>query len=67
MDNIVGIASGKNHSLFLHADGTVSGIGSNSVYQLGIEGYEIVEERIKIPTLSDIIQVAAAGSHSLSS
>lgn len=64
--DIVAVASGANHTLYLHADGTVSSNGDNTYGQLGhsISVPQVIDI-IKIPNLTDIIQIAAAGNHSL--
>ncbi|MCX8481690.1 MAG: hypothetical protein ORN58_07210 [Sediminibacterium sp.] len=54
LTNVIQVAGGENHSLYLKGDGTVVGIGSNTKGQT------------TIPTgLNNVVQIAGGGNHSL--
>lgn len=64
--NITGhVSTSGNHTLVLRADGTVWATGLNSSGQLG-DGTTINRIVVtQVPTLSDVVAVAAGGGHSL--
>lgn len=62
--NVVAIASGTQHSLFLESDGSLWGMGYNAEGQLG-DGTTI-NRRIPVQIVSsNVIAIAAGGFHSL--
>lgn len=64
--DIIDISAGDTHYLYLSADGSVFSGGNNKYGQLGCStGGGYVNTPTKIPSLSDIVQVAAANSYSL--
>lgn len=64
-ENVVEIAAGKEHSLFLLDDGTVWGIGGNAVGQLGEEVINTTNLPVQVAGIEDVANVAAGGYHSL--
>src|SRR5260370_21153534 len=58
------VAGGGGHSLFLKSDGSVWGMGANSVGQLGDGTYNDTNRPEQI-VASGIIAIAAGGVHSL--
>jgi hypothetical protein len=68
ISNIIAIAAGSNHSLFLKSDGTVWACGDNTYGQLGVVTANISNPTpIQVTSLSGITAVAAGcnSNHSL--
>jgi alpha-tubulin suppressor-like RCC1 family protein len=63
--NVVDVATGSYHSLFLLKDGTVCGCGTNSVGQLGIGNTTKQSFPVKMSIVSNAKNIAAGYSHSL--
>lgn len=69
IDNVIGIACGRYHSLFLRRDSTVWGCGWNMNFQLG-DGKDYGDEEsrvwrpVQIPGIDNVIQIHAAGNYS---
>ena len=61
--NVVAVAAGIGHSLFVTADGTLWGMGNNSSGQLGNGTYNNTNRPITVA--SNVVVVAAGGLHSL--
>lgn len=53
LTDVISVAAGEKHALFLRSNGTVVAVGDNGKGQCGVEGW------------SDIVQIAAGGSHSV--
>ena len=62
--NVVAAAAGTSHTVVLHDDGTVSGWGSNSNWQLG-DPYSNRPVPAPVEGLDDIAQVAARNNSSM--
>ena len=62
---VVAVSGGANHSLALHADGTVSAWGQNESGQLGDGTTSPRPQAIPVTGLRNIIAVAAGSRHSL--
>lgn len=71
LTNIVDIAAGTKHSLFLKSDGTVLSCGANNFGQLGIGTTQPsttpmqVKENRASQNLSNIVQISAGDNHSI--
>ena len=69
IDNIIAVAFGKSHSLFLDHDGFVFSAGCGSWGQLGLTYSEIANRNNQIPTkissLHNIVAISAGFFHSL--
>eukprot|EP01043_Picozoa_sp_COSAG02_P014036 COSAG02_NODE_572_length_20163_cov_9.875461_5_plen_1192_part_00 len=66
ISNVVQVACGSSHSLFLKADGTVWGAGSNWVGELGVEPFRNHFEATEITPLGDsVVQISATGANSV--
>lgn len=62
---VISMSSGDSHTLFLHADSSVSGIGSNTVYQIGVPLKQIYLEPQTIPDIEDVISISCGGDTSI--
>lgn len=65
LNDIVQIATGKQHSLALDKYGNVYSFGSNSYGQLGISGLKDAQIPTFVHSLADIVAIAAGDFHSL--
>ena len=69
LNNIIQISCSDSHALFLDNKGNVYGLGSNNYGELGINGKYMAKNCIDIPTLipslNNIIEIAAGEHHSL--
>lgn len=65
ISDAVAMATGWNHVLALHANGTVSAWGQGTEGQLGNGVAATSTVPVPVPGLSNVIQVAAGQSHSL--
>jgi alpha-tubulin suppressor-like RCC1 family protein len=65
LTNIVDIAEGGSHSLFLLADGTVWACGANTYGQLGDGTKNNRSYAVNIPSLSNVRMIAAGNEHSI--
>ncbi len=67
MGQAVAIAAGGAHSMALRRDGTVFAWGANSYHQLGRPNSEAWNSKLplQVPGLTNIVAVAAGGTHSL--
>jgi len=63
--NVVAIAAGANHSLFVKNDGTLWGMGNNSFGQLGDGPPGNVTSPQQIIQFSGVTAIAAGGNHEL--
>jgi len=62
--NIIAVAAGLSHSLFLKSDGSLWGMGGNGYGQLGDRTYNNTNRPEQIVT-NGVTAIAAGGSHSL--
>lgn len=64
LSNIIAIAAGGEHSLFLKNDGTVWACGSNAYGELGLgtSDFSAHVTVTQIPALSNIVSIAAGGN-----
>lgn len=65
LDNVITLSAGGSHVIALKEDGTVWAWGSNTSYQLGIEGIYQVREPLQINGLTDVRLVVAGGMHTV--
>ncbi|MBL7766823.1 MAG: choice-of-anchor D domain-containing protein [Chitinophagaceae bacterium] len=65
LNNIIDVASGDKHVIFLKSDGTVWACGYNFYGQLGDGTTANRTTPVQITSLSGIIAISAGGSHSL--
>lgn len=65
LTNVVQIAGGGQHTLFLLADGTVMATGAGSLGQTGLGHNNNVYAPVQIPGLTNVIHVAAGAEHSI--
>lgn len=65
LSNVIQIATGADHTLFLRADGTVWVTGGNGSGQLGMGDFVARNTPVLVPNLSAIVEVAAGTSFSL--
>jgi alpha-tubulin suppressor-like RCC1 family protein len=61
--NIVAVAAGGGHSLFIKNDGTLWAMGNNNNGQLGIGN--TTQQNSPVAVASNVVAVAAGGGHSL--
>jgi alpha-tubulin suppressor-like RCC1 family protein len=61
--NVVAVAAGGNHSLFVASDGSLWAVGYNNYGQLG--NGNTVNQSTPVVVASNVVGVAAGGSHSL--
>ncbi|KAG2388482.1 hypothetical protein C9374_000646 [Naegleria lovaniensis] len=54
MDDVIAIANGDIHTLFLTKSGQVFGIGNNQQGQLGAENVDLISNLIRIPVKDDV-------------
>ncbi|PIC77109.1 hypothetical protein CSV74_07505 [Sporosarcina sp. P19] len=66
VDDVIAVAGGKEHSVALKRDGTVSAWGRNTFGQLGIgETADVNSSPQTIPGLSNIMEISAGDYHTL--
>ena len=61
--NVVAVAAGTYHSLFVRADGTLWGMGNSTYGQVGLNGINVWP--IPICLASNVVAVAAGAGHSI--
>lgn len=65
LNNVVYIACGDVHSVYVTEAGDVYGLGSNNHYQLALDVPDEISTATKIPGLSNIIQAACGSGHTI--
>jgi alpha-tubulin suppressor-like RCC1 family protein len=63
--NVIGVAAGKHHSLYVTGDGKLYAMGSNEFGQLGIGSTANQSTPVLVPSASNVIAAAAGYNHSL--
>ena len=63
--NVVAIAAGASHSLWLRSDGTVWAVGYGGDGALGTGNFNDSTTPVRVPSLSGVSSIAAGHSHSL--
>jgi len=63
--NVIAMAAGDNHSLFVTVDGKLWAMGNNDYGQLGDGTYTTRNTPVRVNEAANVIVVAAGGQHSL--
>ena len=59
--NLVEVAAGESHTVFLKADGTVWSVGGNSFGQLGDGSYTNRTRAVMVPNIATVQMIAGGG------
>lgn len=65
LTDIIDVAAGTSHSIFLKSNGSVMACGKNTFGQLGFNDINDVQYPTVVPSLNNVFQIAAGDNHSM--